>query len=184
MAEEVARIDLRALGLAPGAAVRMRVAVPPIELRIAGQDYLTDPASPEVDVEISRSLSGLHLRLRMEADLVGPCWRCVEDARVPVRVDTSEYVDESRPDDVPFEEGMDSEYVEGQQLDVALWARDSVAEVVPAVVLCREGCAGLCPTCGANHNLVTCDCAVEAVDPRWDALRELSERLSGDPGAS
>lgn len=184
MAEEVARIDLRALGLAPGAAVRMRVAVPPIELRIAGQDHLTDPASPEVDVEISRSLSGLHLRLRMEADLVGPCWRCVEDARVPVRVDTSEYVDESRPDDVPFEEGMDSEYVEGRQLDVALWARDSVAEVVPAVVLCREGCAGLCPTCGANHNLVTCDCAVEAVDPRWDALRELSERLSGDPGAS
>jgi uncharacterized protein len=184
VAEEVARIDLRALGLAPGASVRMRVAVPPIELRIAGQDYLTDPASPEADVEVVRSLSGLHLRLRMETDLVGPCWRCVEDARVPVRVDTSEYIDESRPDDVPVEEGMDSEYVEGQLLDLALWARDAVAEVVPAVVLCREDCAGLCPTCGANHNLGPCDCVVEAVDPRWDALRELSERLSGDPGTN
>ena len=181
MAEGVATIDLRALGLAPGAAVHLRVAVPPIDLRIAGQDYLTDPAAPEVDIDVTRSHSGLHLRLRMEADLVGPCWRCVEDARVPVRVDTSEYVDESRPDDAPFEEGLDSEYVDGPTLDLALWARDSIAEVVPAVVLCREDCAGLCPTCGANHNLETCDCAVEAVDPRWDALRALSERLSGDP---
>ena len=84
MAEGVATIDLRALGLAPGAAVHLRVAVPPIDLRIAGQDYLTDPASPEVDIDVSRSHSGLHLRLRMEADLVGPCWSCVEDARVPV----------------------------------------------------------------------------------------------------
>ena len=90
-------------------------------------------------------------------------------------------MDESRPDDAPFEEGLDSEYVDGPTLDLALWARDSVAEVVPALVLCREDCAGLCPTCGANHNLETCDCAVEAVDPRWDALTRAVRAALGRP---
>ena len=179
---EVATVNLRALGVAPGAATRVRVAVPPVELRIGGQDYRTDPASPEVEVEVSRSLSGLHLRLRADVLLVGPCVRCMEEARVPLRIDASEFVADGRPADAEFDEDVDSVYVEGDRLDLALWARDSIAEVVPVTILCREDCAGLCPTCGANHNLGGCDCVVEEVDPRWDALKELAERLTGDTG--
>jgi len=182
MSEEVSTLDLRALDLAPGAAARLRVRPPAVDLVIGGQDFVTEPARPELDLEVTRSLSGLHLRLRGELALAGPCFRCLEPARMGLVVDTSEFVAEGRPHGAPFDEDLDSAYVEKQVLDLAAWARDAVAEAMPATVLCREDCAGLCPVCGADRNAVSCDCAVEETDSRWDALRELAERLGKDPG--
>ena len=39
--------------------------------------------------------------------------------------------------------------------------------------LCREDCKGLCPTCGADLNLVVCDCAQLPGDVRWSSLAAL-----------
>jgi len=177
VAREVGAIDLRALELAPGAAVRLPVRTPPVALVIGGQEHRTDPERPELDLEVSRSLSGLHLRLRGGAELVGPCVRCLEEARAPLDVDASEFAADGRPDDAPFDEDLDSQYVEEGTLDVATWARDAIAEAVPATLLCRADCAGLCPHCGTNLNEGSCDCAEDTADPRWDALREVAERL-------
>ncbi len=178
MAEAVERIDLRALDLAPGAETRLRLRVPVAALRLGGQDYRVEPPEPEVELRVARSLSGVHLALRTEVDLVGPCWRCLEEARVHLLVESDEFAAEGRPPDAPFDEDLDSAYVEALRLDVAGWARDAIAEAVPATILCRDDCAGLCPTCGANRNAVDCGCVVVETDPRWDALRELSERMN------
>jgi DUF177 domain-containing protein len=48
---------------------------------------------------------------------------------------------------------------------------------LPMKPLCREGCRGLCPTCGANRNLAPCACP-PAADPRWSPLKGLADRLS------
>ena len=64
--------------------------------------------------------------------------------------------------------------------NAAAWTRDAVAEAVPATLLCREDCAGLCPQCGADLNAGPCGCEQEEHDPRWDALKSVAERLSGD----
>jgi len=180
VAEAVETIDLRALDLPPGSETRRRVRAPAVQLRLGGQDYRLEPPEPEVELRISRSLSGVHLRLRTEVELVGPCWRCLEEARVRLAVESEEFAAEGRPADAPFDEDLDSAYVDALRLDVAGWARDAIAEAVPATILCREDCAGLCPTCGANRNAGDCGCVVVETDPRWDALRELSERLSRD----
>ena len=174
----VETIDLRALDLAPGSETRRRVRVPAVELRLGGQDYRVEPPEPEVELRIARSLSGVHLNLRTEVELVGPCFRCLEEARVRLGVESEEFAAEGRPAGAPFDEDLDSAYVEDLRLDVAGWARDAIAEAVPAAILCREDCAGLCPTCGANRNTVDCGCVVVETDPRWDALREISERLA------
>jgi uncharacterized protein len=181
VAGEVTTLDLRALDLAPGAATRIPVRPPAVDLVIGGMEHRTDPERPELDLEVSRSLSGLHMRLRGALDLTGPCVRCLEPARVHLEVDTSEFVADGRPPDAPFDEDFDSAYVDDGTLDVALWARDAIAEAVPATLLCREDCAGLCPVCGTDLNLGTCDCAVDTTDSRWDALRELAERLTDEP---
>ncbi len=49
-------------------------------------------------------------------------------------------------------EELDSPYVHDETLDLAAWARDAFALAVPAKVLCREDCAGLCPVCAADLN--------------------------------
>jgi uncharacterized protein len=156
----------------------MAVRVPAVELRLGGQDYRVEPLEPEVELRVARSLSGVHLTLRTEVDLVGPCWRCLEEARVHLEVESDEFAAEGRPAGAPFDEDLDSAYVDDLHLDVAGWARDAIAEAVPATVICREDCAGLCPTCGANRNEVDCGCVAVETDPRWGALRELSERLN------
>lgn len=58
-------------------------------------------------------------------------------------------------------------------LDISQEIRDTVILGLPAKVLCREDCRGLCPVCGADLNQETCTCQREVMDPRWDALKKL-----------
>jgi len=125
---------------------------------------------------VVRALSGLHLRLRTAGELVGPCWRCLGDARVAVAMDATEFAADGRPPDAPFDDDLDSVYLEDGRLDVKTWLRDSVVDALPATILCREECEGLCATCGTPR-ADGCDCVQEVTDPRWSALGEISERL-------
>ena len=65
--------------------------------------------------------------------------------------------------------------VEADQLDVSAWARDAVALALPDKILCREDCAGLCPTCGKNLNEEPHAHEEETVDPRWAVLEQLRD---------
>ena len=61
-----------------------------------------------------------------------------------------------------------------EKLDLSGWAHDAFALAVPAKILCREDCAGLCPICAADLNDPPADHGHEAEpDPRWAKLREL-----------
>jgi uncharacterized protein len=63
--------------------------------------------------------------------------------------------------------------VVGELLDVAQWANDAFVLAMPALVVCREDCAGLCPECGANLNAEPGHAHERPPDPRWAKLREL-----------
>lgn len=177
MGEGVATVDLRSLDLSSAAGTVLTLRVPPIELTLGGQDYVAEPSHPEVVLSVSRSLAGLHLHLRSATTMVGPCWRCVGPARIAVTVDASEFAADGRTADDDFDEAFDSVYLSETTLDLGLWTRDSIAEELPMAILCRPDCAGLCPTCGVDRNTTACDCAEPPADSRWDALRELSERM-------
>ena len=51
--------------------------------------------------------------------------------------------------------------------------REQLLLRVPAYVVCREECRGLCPQCGANLNETTCACEPEQAASPWDALKKL-----------
>ena len=71
-------------------------------------------------------------------------------------------------------EELTSPYFE-DELDLEAWARDALALALPAQVLCRPECLGLCPECGLNLNTAPPGHAHEkAPDPRWAALREIT----------
>jgi uncharacterized protein len=72
-------------------------------------------------------------------------------------------------------EELESPYVDGAQvLDLRGWAHDALALAMPAQILCRPDCAGLCPVCGVNLNDAGPDHHHEsAPDPRWAKLSEL-----------
>jgi uncharacterized protein len=110
---------------------------------------------------------GWALRLRFAAALAGPCMRCLGEAAPQFEVDARE-VDQAGGGDE-----LSSPYVDDDVLDVAAWARDAFALALPALVVCREDCAGLCPLCGANLNAEPDHAHEREPDPRWAKLREL-----------
>jgi uncharacterized protein len=166
-------LDVGILGLAPGDVRRVRVPVAIDPLEFGGQTYAVEPAPAGAEVEVQATSGGLYLKLRLGADVVGPCYRCLEPARIRVRVDASEYHERGAD---PTSDELACEYLRGDELDVDAWARDALVLALPGKILCRPDCAGLCPRCGVRlepggeH-----DCAPVEPDPRWDALRQLLE---------
>lgn len=116
------------------------------------------------------------------------CARCLEPVEVSVQVDAEE---EFHPSiDVltghPLKDRGDDEALiidEHHILDLSELVRQTIILALPPTPLCRQNCAGLCPTCGANHNFETCACAEEDTDDRWSALSILLEQEESDSAA-
>jgi len=169
MAARAHDLDLGRLQLSSGEGCRFDLEVPIGGFELGGSEYVVAPDPVAVRLDVSRTTGAGHsLRLRFDAGLAGPCMRCLEDAEPEVAVDAREV-------DQPGEgEELESPYVDGGVLDLAGWARDALALAAPAQVLCREGCAGLCPQCGVRMDDAGPDHRHERPpDPRWAGLREL-----------
>ena len=59
------------------------------------------------------------------------------------------------------------------KVDLTELAREQILLNLPEQVFCRENCKGLCEKCGANRNLINCNCEEKEIDPRWSALKNL-----------
>lgn len=164
-------IDISQLRLEPGAetSVEVPVAVPAIEL--GGVAYSGPLSPPIARLDVSRLLSGLLMRLRLQTTVTGPCHRCLEDASIPVAIDAREYQADHPEPGAEADEVCD--YLHGDELDVASWAADAIVLSMPHKILCREDCKGLCPNCGANLNDGSCQCPPPEPDDRWGPLRQL-----------
>lgn len=101
--------------------------------------------------------------------LVQPCARCLETVEQEESLSFSHLVAEALPEE-------EDDWIEapGGMLDMdSLVASDLLLEL-DAAFLCREDCLGLCPICGKNKNLTSCDCdRKKPVDPRFAALVDL-----------
>jgi uncharacterized protein len=165
-------LDLRRVRLRSGEQHRdtREIALEP--LVFGGQRYVPVPEKPEAELTISRTSTGTLFELRFRGRLYGPCQRCLADAVVEREIAAREYQANSADDDE-----LRTPYVADERLDLSAWARDALALALPEQILCRPDCAGLCPVCGKDLNVEPHEHAEERVDPRWEALEELRERL-------
>jgi uncharacterized protein len=161
--------DLGALRLSSGEGRRLDLGVALGGFRFGGERYATEPEVVGAVLDVSRMTGGGYaLRLRFSAAIAGPCMRCLDDAAPAYAVDAREVEQPGGGEE------LSSPYVDGELLDLAAWARDAYALTLPAQVVCREECAGLCPECGENLNAAGPEHGHErAPDPRWAKLREL-----------
>jgi uncharacterized protein len=68
-------------------------------------------------------------------------------------------------------------YYQGDGLLLEDVLREQLLLAVPIKLVCRDECKGLCPHCGGNLNVETCNCAVPVVDERWSALKDIRDKL-------
>jgi uncharacterized protein len=161
--------DLGGLHLTAGEGRRLEVGVAVDPFTLAGERYRVEPPLIPVQLDVSRTTGGGYaLRLRFEATLTGPCMRCLEPATPSFSIDAREVSQPSGGED------LTSPYVDHQVLDLHAWARDALALALPATLLCRADCAGLCAVCGENLNSAAPGHGHdEAPDPRWAKLSEI-----------
>jgi uncharacterized protein len=72
---------------------------------------------------------------------------------------------------------LDVHYYADPVVPLAPIAEERVQMALPMKPLCKPDCRGLCPTCGTDRNLGACACATDAIDPRWEALKALKEKV-------
>lgn len=117
------------------------------------------------------ALDGTTVQFRgaVRVQWVGECRRCLGEARGELDIAVHEL----------FERAPESEDIyplTADRLDLEPLARDAIYLELPQAPLCKADCQGLCPECGADRNTVDCGHAIDAFDPRWDALRELGDQ--------
>ena len=168
MASTTDTFDLGRLGLTSGEGRRLDLTVDLPSLLLADQEYRPEAAVP-VRLDVSRTTgAGYSLRLRYTVELSGPCMRCLEDAARGFEIDVREVHQPAGGED------LESPYIDGDELELRAWARDSLALDLPAQIVCREDCRGICPICGENLNTAGPEHRHEqAPDPRWAKLSEL-----------
>jgi uncharacterized protein len=70
-------------------------------------------------------------------------------------------------------------FYDGDEIDVTNLVHEHVLLALPTRLLCAESCRGLCPQCGTNLNLATCDCAASPTPLRLAVLRDLVQARRG-----
>jgi uncharacterized protein len=139
------------------------------------------PADAEVvaDVVLTAVDGGLEVAGTVRSDWEGECRRCLRPVGGVLSTDVRELY---RPRAAGEAEDEETYALGVDYLDLAPLARDALLLALPLAPLCREDCAGLCPTCGADLAEEPCGCSTIVADPRWaalDALRDLGGAEAG-----
>ncbi len=115
------------------------------------------------------------VRVTVEADLplVQPCDRCLTDVRLPLRLRYEEEWILHGEEPADGDPAVFCSVVQGSGVDLDDGFWQNVELVMPTKVLCRTECLGLCPHCGADRNVVPCQCERGGSDLRLAPLADL-----------
>jgi uncharacterized protein len=142
--------------------------------------HLLDPP-PRVQGRIGRDGRRVKVAGKISGNLQLECDRCLKQLESAVGtkfrrdyVTTADY--EAQHTVELSEDDLDLSVFDGALIDVDLLVREELLLAAPDQVLCKQNCQGICPTCGSDRNVTTCDCETVDVDPRWAGLKELVNR--------
>jgi len=134
------------------------------------------PASLTVTLRHYRAGSDLFFQGHVDGKVVGRCSRCLEDYEFPLNLNFAFVFaphHERAIERAIEEDDADLSYYDGDEVDVSPLLREQILLALPTRPICRENCAGLCPYCGVNRNVVHCECREERGDPRLAVLKNL-----------
>ncbi|HCA80502.1 MAG TPA: hypothetical protein DEP53_12295 [Bacteroidetes bacterium] len=128
----------------------------------------------DVQIEATLEKTSRQLLLQVETKTGGvfTCDRCLEDFEAD---HSSTYQVVYVPDTPP--PGADVEEVqvlssEANTIDIGEDVRQFAILSLPQKMLCREDCAGLCPSCGTNLNKDSCQCEKVQIDTPLSGLQK------------
>ncbi|MEO8295983.1 MAG: DUF177 domain-containing protein [Gemmatimonadota bacterium] len=154
-------VDIRELQRGPVATVGE---LAPDDPTFSGLGFeLAAPMS--IDGQLQETSDGEYFwRATLSSALKASCRRCLTELTVPLEADVN--VMFSTDPDAADDPSVYPLPEDSRMLDVRTAVREELALSAPAFVLCREECAGLCPTCGADLNAGACVCVASDLTKR------------------
>ena len=154
------RINALELLRDPGATKHIETMVPPADIDVDDGRVAGDIA---IAVDATSSVDGVIVHGTVSTPWRGQCRRCLIDV-AGTAVSTVDELFQQHP------HHQDAVEIVGDQIDLAPIVREYVLLDLPEAPLCKDDCAGICPTCGIDRNVETCECDTASSDPRWSAL--------------
>jgi uncharacterized protein len=106
------------------------------------------------------------------------CSRCAEEYEQPLSVELDavylplEALSSTRAKEL--EEGEADVYAYADQvIEITEMVRDKLLLSMPLQPHCMIGCKGICPSCGVNRNVVSCQCGEEKLGSPFESLKAL-----------
>lgn len=112
------------------------------------------PGAVDVVLRVRRVGDGLELKGSISGQAGGECARCLEPVTLPLHLELAEIFDPGRDPNDPLAE---SNVLQGDELDLRDLVRQLIDSALPLVLLCNDGCSGLCAECGLKRD-GTCRC--------------------------
>lgn len=114
--------------------------------------------------------------------LKSSCDRCLEKVEFKLPINIHEkLINELELSDFNYisEEQLEEEYkvYQGNYLDLTSIILENILISLPAKILCKTDCQGICPQCGKNLNTGDCNCVLDNIDPRLAELAKLKSSL-------
>ena len=79
------------------------------------------------------------------------------------------------------DEDLSAAFYRDDAIDLVQLVEEQIYLALPMKPLCTPDCRGLCPQCGVNRNLETCNCQTRWEDPRLSGLKALiTDRKNDD----
>ncbi len=130
------------------------------------------------ELTLMRTNRGILVTGQLKTDMELTCSRCLEIFGCPLTLDVEEEyfptMDVNTGASLPPPEDPAAFTIDHNNvLDVGEAIRQYALLAVPMKPLCRENCAGLCATCGANLNQGACSCPANVVDSRLANIEKL-----------
>lgn len=128
--------------------------------------------------ELKRGIVQTDVSGKISAAVLLECTRCLTEVERNLEFPfeaafmSPEYYSDAKETELG-EEDLNISPLEDGKIDLKELAREQILLNLPEQVFCRENCKGLCDKCGANRNLINCNCEEKETDPRWAALNDL-----------
>ncbi len=151
--------------------------IAPGEINLEGETVMLKDAV-EIEGKLKRGIAQTDVQGKISARIEAECNRCLQAAELSLEfpfdavfVTAENYTQEKEAE---LKAGdLEVSVFEGDEIDLTDLVREQILLNLPTQVLCREDCQGLCQKCGANLNLIDCNCKEKEIDPRWAVLKNL-----------
>ena len=167
-------IDLIASGKSPFTFTAMFT---PEEIDLEGENTELK-SSVKIEGQLTKRIAQADLEGEISTVLVVECSRCLQPIEkslnftFDVNYVAPEHYSQAKEVEL-HEDDLEVALFDGQNIDIKELVREQILLNLPTQEFCSEDCKGLCPKCGANRNLIDCNCEEKEVDLRWQSLREL-----------